>query len=117
MKIEDIINLHISPRNSEARQVEINRKKKQKKWVPPLQQMLDLMKQNQTNVPSTVTQVDPTVSLAESIDYVSDIYMCEECGKLNLPEQIDESVKHRITEKWDTLRTKVIGTNHDCDKH
>jgi hypothetical protein len=108
MKITDIINTTATVKKP---------KLKQKKWIPPLQQMLDLMKQNQTNVSSTVTQVDPTVSLAESIDHVSDIYMCEECGKLNLPEQIDESAKDRITEKWDILRARVIGATHDCDKH
>lgn len=117
MKIGEIIKLHVGPRDSEAVSNVVNVKKKQKKWIPPLQQMLDIMKQSHASKLTTPV-ADPTLSLVESINTsIDSFHICEECGKLNLPENLSESTANRLTKKWDKLREGVIGTIPPCSKH
>lgn len=95
--------------------------KKQKKWVPPLQQMLDLLKQSvvgqqQKSTGNVIaTAVDPAMCLSESIN--EDISFCHECGHLNVPQNLEESKATRIQEKWDKMSSKITGGTQKCNHH
>jgi hypothetical protein len=99
-------------------------KKKQAKWIPPLQQMLDLLKKSvngQDNILATAN--DPT--MGRTVEYAisesttaDEMTICNECGHLNLPRSIAESnSSKRIQEKWDKLSSKVTGGIQKCNKH
>jgi hypothetical protein len=96
--------------------------KKQKKWVPPLQQMLDLLKQSvatekpASNQPILAAAVDPAMALAESTEYEG-LSICQECGHLNLPMTLESEKASRIQQKWDRISSHITGNTPKCDNH
>jgi len=108
MKISDLLNLNTPVKKP---------KLKQKKWIPPLQQMLNLMKSG--SIPANnLPQVDLAISLSEdSSNYLEELTLCEECGHLNIPSTINEQARSRLEEKWDKLRKKMSGSQDKCDSH
>lgn len=110
MKISDIMH------GCETSNPVKKKKLKQKKWVPPLQQMLELMKKNEA-ANTSVSNADPSLSLTEDRSLLGDASVCGDCGHLILPENINEAQKVRIEKKWNKLKNKVSGTDYKCDSH
>lgn len=106
----------------------IPKKSKQKKWQPPLQQLLDVLKAGVDVKPQAVDPADPASKLAfaaagadPAISVVEDygtplqksIKLCLECGHLVFPKSLVESVgAERLTsfeEKWNKIAAQYTG--------